>query len=592
MAAYEKGDYETARREFRPLAEQGHVEAQYHLGECYYGYTGEDNDEAEKWYREAAGQGHAEAMYKLSLIYRYGLGVDEDDAKAMEWYRKAAEKGLVGNRDHGDDNVEALEWYRKAAEKGNAKAMYKLGMMYEYYNQGVEQDDAKALEWYRKAAEKGNAKAMYELGMMYEYYDQGVEQDDAKALEWYRKAAEKGHAEAMIELGMMYRYGQGVEEDGAEALEWHRKATEKGNAEAMIKLGGIYSEGYIHSMRLRKWYDVVDMDSDPWRQAIKWYRKAAEKGHAEAMIELGMMYHYGRGVDKDPVEAEKWYRKAAKKEYDGMVELHTLYYYQGMALCKIGDIYALGVDKDPVEAEKWYRKAAEKEYDEAIIELGDMYAGKPWHYYYPNPIVPQDEIATYMWYKISTDGGSLSLGVYSDDFDQIVKSLSSRLTTDQRAEAHRRTREWYHKVAEKGNVWAMHRLGNMYADEDYVKAHMWYNLILKYGAESIDDIRRAAQSLNSVAENMTPEQIAEAQHQAREWAAEQGYAKAQYALGLVYENGTGVRQDYVEAHMWYNLAAAQGDMEASGNRDRIAKQMTADQIAEAQRRARDWSPNP
>ena len=37
-------------------------------------------------------------------------------------------------------------------------------------------------------------------------------------------------------------------------------------------------------------------------------------------------------------------------------------------------------------------------------------------------------------------------------------------------------------------------------------------------------------------------------------AAEQGYAKAQFNLGIMYGNGRGVPQDYVEAHMWFNLA--------------------------------------
>ena len=65
---------------------------------------------------------------------------------------------------------------------------------------------------------------------------------------------------------------------------------------------------------------------------------------------------------------------------------------------------------------------------------------------------------------------------------------------------------------------------------------------------------------------------------------------------MMYENGLGVPQDYVEAHMWYNLAAAQLSGEdrdlAVKNRDVVAGRMTADQIAEAQRRAREWTPTP
>jgi TPR repeat protein len=55
--------------------------------------------------------------------------------------------------------------------------------------------------------------------------------------------------------------------------------------------------------------------------------------------------------------------------------------------------------------------------------------------------------------------------------------------------------------------------------------------------------------------------------------------------------GEGAPQDYVMAHMWYNLAAASGKLPgAAARRDLIAKMMTPDQIAEAQRMAREWKP--
>ena len=77
--------------------------------------------------------------------------------------------------------------------------------------------------------------------------------------------------------------------------------------------------------------------------------------------------------------------------------------------------------------------------------------------------------------------------------------------------------------------------------------------------------------------------------------AEQGIARAQGLLGLMYEYGRGVPQDFVRAHMWFNLAASRlppGGVRDSAvkDRDRIAARMTPEQIAEAQRLARDWQP--
>ena len=72
-------------------------------------------------------------------------------------------------------------------------------------------------------------------------------------------------------------------------------------------------------------------------------------------------------------------------------------------------------------------------------------------------------------------------------------------------------------------------------------------------------------------------------------AAEQGYAPAQADLGVLYWNGQGVPQDVVLAYMWLSLAAAQ-EPDAVEERDVAASQMTPDEIAEAQRLAREWKP--
>ncbi len=72
-------------------------------------------------------------------------------------------------------------------------------------------------------------------------------------------------------------------------------------------------------------------------------------------------------------------------------------------------------------------------------------------------------------------------------------------------------------------------------------------------------------------------------------AAAQGHAIAQYVLGLRYHAGEGIPRDHVRAHMWFNLAAATRG-EAIKYRDYVAALMTPEQIAEAQRLAREWTP--
>ena len=70
-------------------------------------------------------------------------------------------------------------------------------------------------------------------------------------------------------------------------------------------------------------------------------------------------------------------------------------------------------------------------------------------------------------------------------------------------------------------------------------------------------------------------------------AAARGDAKACFELGIAYSAGTGgVEVDFVEAHKWFNLSALRGNIRAQECRAEVAEEMSAREIAEAQRQAR------
>ncbi len=117
-------------------------------------------------------------------------------------------------------------------------------------------------------------------------------------------------------------------------------------------------------------------------------------------------------------------------------------------------------------------------------------------------------------------------------------------------------------LAEQGNPKAQYNLGYMYAEglslqQDHAEAVQWFRM-----------------------------------------AAEQGNAGAQYNLGDMYGRGVfapptgsfslGISQDIVQAQMWFILAATQGHKKAQIDQNGLAEEMTPDQIAEAQRMAREW----
>jgi len=83
--AYISGDFATALKEWKPLAEQGDAAAQYNLGQMYRFGKGviQDYAEAVKWYRKAAEQGYALAQNNLGYMYANGEGVTQDYATAV-----------------------------------------------------------------------------------------------------------------------------------------------------------------------------------------------------------------------------------------------------------------------------------------------------------------------------------------------------------------------------------------------------------------------------------------------------------------------------------------------------------------------------
>ena len=171
VEAYRRGDYASAFREFRPLAEQGDAFAQIFLGGMYAKGEGvpEDDRQAVFWFRKAAEQGYADAQFVLGVMYDNGEGVPEDDRQAVFWYRKAAEQGDAG-------------------------AQAKLGRMYDF-GKGVPEDARQAVFWFRKAAEQGYASAQFLLGFMYAN-GEGVPRDFIRAYAWFNLAAATGHERA------------------------------------------------------------------------------------------------------------------------------------------------------------------------------------------------------------------------------------------------------------------------------------------------------------------------------------------------------------------------------------------------------------
>lgn len=109
-AAHKRGDYATALKWWKPLAEQGVVNAQFNLAQMYRSGEGvaQNLATAAEWYRKAALQGDKESQYHLGAMYLNGEGVKQDEAEAHKWFTMNRHQHLHHNHAQMD------QWKRQA----------------------------------------------------------------------------------------------------------------------------------------------------------------------------------------------------------------------------------------------------------------------------------------------------------------------------------------------------------------------------------------------------------------------------------------------------------------------------------------------
>ena len=184
VTAYNKGDYDTARKEFNAAADS----------------------------KDPMG------LHLLASLYYQGHGVEKDLGRAVELFTEAAEKGCKGSQAN-------------------------LGLMYQK-GDGVKRDIEKAIYYYTAAGKQGDLQSALNLGQIYRKGD-GVEPDQAKATAYYKFAAERGYIPAVNEYGLLFAQGHGVELDYVEAFGWVSFAAKAGDTQAtknLAQLKGILGE--------------------------------------------------------------------------------------------------------------------------------------------------------------------------------------------------------------------------------------------------------------------------------------------------------------------------------------------------------------
>ena len=161
--AFDRGDYDTAVKVFRSLAEKNDPRGQYALAIMYDMGEGvpQDSEEALKFYRLAAEKGHADAQNNLGVMYDQGEGVSADYKEAMKWYLLAAEQG---NKD----------------APNNIGVMHMIGL-------GVSRDFAKAHKWFTIAGTKDFEAKSNKKFTERRLTPEQIAESERLASEWHKK---------------------------------------------------------------------------------------------------------------------------------------------------------------------------------------------------------------------------------------------------------------------------------------------------------------------------------------------------------------------------------------------------------------------
>ncbi len=298
----------------RTLAEKGEMMDEYYLGKAYdEGYCDitTNKSAAENWYRKAALQGHMLAQYELGETFFAGDGLPIDYPEAKKWYEKAGDQGhglsqlrlgFLNAEAHfpglTTDYEKAEDWFMKAADQNAGDAQFRLGNFYNNYKQPP--DYSRGFIWLKRAAEGGHRVAMYDLARML-LSGRGVAKNIPLGLEWMQKAAEADMLPAQMNLAEMYGEGKdGVTKNIAQSLKWLLKVAAKPTASVFYlnKAGDVFFEGW----------ETVPKN---YPAARKYYERAAAKNDPHAIERLAAMYEEGLGVEKNPAKAQEYREKLA-----------------------------------------------------------------------------------------------------------------------------------------------------------------------------------------------------------------------------------------------------------------------------------------
>ncbi len=281
-----------------------------------------------------------------------------------------------------------------------------------------------------------------------------------------------------------------------------------------------------------------------YKEALKQFRLAANQGHAKAQNNLGVMYDNGQGVPQDYKEAAKWFRLAADQGYARAQRNLGIMYESGR-----------GMPEDYGEAGKWYRKAADQGDAEAQFYLGQFYD--------EGQGVPKNDSEAVKWYRKAADQGYAPAQLKNKHITPQTNNVPTVPSDNIKSQALKFLDEKIISI-KKEKAENEKEQGKIKQDLTIINKK-----ITKYNQELTQNNQEIAKGKKNIAElrfklGVNALELKNYKEAVKQFqlAADQGHAKAQFNLGVMYAKGEGVPRDDREAVKWYRKAADQGDADA------------------------------
>ncbi|MDH5256631.1 MAG: sel1 repeat family protein [Gammaproteobacteria bacterium] len=483
-----------------------------------YGYeTGnrgkKDLKKAIQWYKKAANKSHKKAEYRLGILYYQQKNYE----KAKYWLEKRANAGEPDAQYHyanilrfglgtSQQTSSARKWYSKAAEQGHKQAQYELALMFQK-GIGARKNTNTAEKWFKKAAKQNHKQARHALKNLPESEQKPKKSAQELFLEKNKKLAKSGDTEAQFNLAKAYQTGKKAPKNLKESLKWLETAANSNHPDAQYQLASIYLEGN----------EVVSKNLE---KARKWFSEAADNEHKQANKKL------------DKIASEK-HKEQQVEHFDKMIDSALL--GDPEQQYELGMRYLLGFKTAPddQQAHYWLKLAASQNHPRAMYQLGNQYLSgivvtrdinKAMHYF--TAAAKQNIQAAQTAISLYAENGYKDL-IDAEKGDKIAQLAIAQSYLEKDTLAEQQTGfEWLKKSAEQSYPPALISLAKIYeagilAPKSYEKAFLSY---------------QTAANLND--------------------------ASAQYALGRMYQAGIGTTINRQLAFRWFEKAASQGLREA------------------------------